>query len=269
MARKAKTKPGEWWTPAEVPEGGHLDIKLGSLRLTIGHGHDEWTLATEAIADEDSSAQVSFKPGKGLPEKADERFVFAGESNRLVLQPLLADRPVVIRPRQPVFLLSGQTVTLYLSTPIWLKVQVGDPQVLLKELPTLRQSDTWFGQNTRVGELCYAGRTHARHHIDELPVRPHRALTPLVIHNKANSPLPLEKISLPVPMLALYGDSQGNLWTQGLTLTRESQSDLATVRIDNKPAEENPSLTRLAEPRQAPERGGVTRAFSLLFGATA
>ncbi len=267
MARKAKTKPGEWWTPAEVPEGGHLDIKLGSLRLTIGHGHDEWTLATEAIADEDSSAQVSFKPGKGLPEKADERFVFAGESNRLVLQPLLADRPVVIRPRQPVFLLSGQTVTLYLSTPIWLKVMIGDPPVLLKELPVLRQSDTWFGPNTREGELCYAGRTHARHQMNELPDRPHRALTPLVIHNKADSPLPLEKISLPVPMLALYGDSKGKLWTQSVTLTREDKSDLATVRIDSRQPEADGELVRLAEPRRESGRGGVTRAFSLLFGS--
>lgn len=267
MARRSKPKTSEWWTPLEVARDKHLQVELGSIRLTIGHGHDEWTLASEAIADEDASSQVNFKPGQGLPEYADERFVFAAESNRVVLQPLLADRSIVIRPRQPVFLLSGQTVTLYLSTPIWLKVLVGDPSVLLKELPVLRQSDTWFGPNTREGELCYAGRTHARHHVEELPDRPHRALTPLVIQNKADSPLPLEKISLPVPMLALYGDRKGKLWTQSLTLIRESQSDLATVRIDASQPDQADQLIRLASPRREPGRGGVTRAFNLLFGS--
>ncbi len=267
MSRRSKSKPTEWWAPIEVAGDSQLTVTLGSLRLTVGHGLDEWTLATETIADEDSSAVVDFATSKGLPEKADERFVFAGDSNRLVLQPMLADRPVVIRPRQPVFLLSGQTVTLYLSTPIWLKVLVGDPAVLLKELPVLRQSDTWFGPNTREGELCYAGRTHARHHVNELPDRPHRALTPLTIHNKAAAPLPLEKISLPVPMLALYGDSKGKLWTQSLTLTREDKSDLASVRIETDAAEGGEERVRLAPPRREPGRGGMTRAFSLLFGS--
>lgn len=266
MARRSKSKTKDWWAPVDLGRDSHLEVELGSLRLCIGHGHDEWTLATEAIADEDSSTTVNFNTGKGLPEKADERFVFAGDSNTLMLQPLLADRPVVIRPRQPVFLLSGQTVTLFLSTPIWLKVLVGDPPVLLKELPVLRQSDTWFGPNTREGELCYAGRTHARHRVDELPDRPHRALTPLTIHNKAAAPLPLEKISLPVPMLALYGDSQGKLWTQSLTLTREEKSDLASVRIDSHGSVAGKDLVRLAPPRREPGRGGMTRAFSLLFG---
>jgi hypothetical protein len=199
------------------------------MTLTIGHGDDEWSLSTSSIAEDEARPAPVFKTARGLPESMDERFVHAGESNQVTLLPMLADRPVVIRPRQPVFLLSGQTITLYLSTPVWLKIMVGDPPVLLKELPLMRLSDTWFGPNTREGELCYAGRTQARHDPKELPDRPHRAITPLTIQNKAASPLPLEKISLPVPMLALYGDDAGKLWTQAVTLTREGQTDLASV----------------------------------------
>jgi hypothetical protein len=266
MAKKKTQHVATWWAPAKVEVGCRLEGALGTLALSIGHGDDEWTLATSAIAEEEASAKAVFNIEKGLPENVDERFVHSGESGQVSLAPLLADRPVVIRPRQPVALLSGQTITLYLSTPIWLQIMVSDPPVMLKELPVLQLSDTWFGPSTREGEVCYAGRTQARHNAAELPDRPHRAITPLTIHNKASSPLPLEKISLPVPMLALYGDDNGRLWTQSVTLTREEGSNLAVVRIDSKAPESDRKLTRLAEPRQETGRSGVTRAFSLLFG---
>ncbi|ADH87286.1 hypothetical protein [Desulfurivibrio alkaliphilus] len=256
-----------WWQPFEVAPGRHLDCRLGTLALAIGHGTDEWLVGTRAIPEEEAEPQVSFQIGSGPPGNIDERFVHASEVNTVTLMPLLADRPVVIRPHQPVFLLSGQSITLYLSTPVWLRLLVGEPPVLLKELPVLRLSDTWFGPNTREGELSYAGRTNARHRPSELPDRPHRAITPLTIHNRADSPLPLEKISLPVPMLALYGDEAGRLWTQNVTLTRESQGDLASVKIDSKLPEAGRNLTRLAEPRQEPDRSGMHRALNLLFGS--
>ena len=266
MAKKQSKQVESWWQASRVEPGQRLECQLGPLKLLIGRGDDEWLLDTSTVAEEEAPAKASFQSHKGLPETTAERFVHADASNQVLLKPLLADRAVVIRPRQPVFLLSGQTITLYLSTPVWLQIMAGDPPVLLKEMPMLSLSDTWFGPNTREGELCYAGRTHARHDPMDLPDRPHRAITPLTIHNKAPSPLPLEKISLPVPMLALYGDTAGKLWTQSVTLTREGQTDLASVRIDSKAPDNSESLTRLAAPRQEPGRSGVTRAFSLLFG---
>ena len=266
MGKATTRKQATWWKGQEVKVGEHLECRIGSLALTIGHGKDEWMLSSNAIAEEQADSRALFTTAKGLPEEVDERFVQSGDSGQIILAPLLADRPVVIRPRQPVYLLSGQTITLFLSTPIWLKIMVGDPAVLLKEMPVLALSDTWFGPSTREGELCYAGRTQARHDPADLPDRPHRAITPLTIHNKASSPLPLEKISLPVPMLALYGDQSGKLWTQKVTLTRQEQGELASIQIDSRTSEGDSDLTRLAEPRMESGRSGMTRAFSLLFG---
>lgn len=276
MTTPATPNPATWWQPFEVAPGRQLDCRLGTLALRLGHDRGEWLVGTRAIPEEEAEPRACLQVGDSLPEGSgtgedtpltNERFVHAAESNTVTLMPLLADRPVVIRPHQPVFLLSGQSITLYLSTPVWLRLLVGEPPVLLKELPVLRLSDTWFGPNTREGELSYAGRTNARHRPSELPDRPHRAITPLTIHNRADSPLPLEKISLPVPMLALYGDDTGRLWTQNVTLTRESQGDLASVKIDSKLPESGRNLTRLAEPRQEPDRSGMYRALNLLFGS--
>lgn len=265
--RKTATEP--WWTPREVPVGQGLELLLGPLRLILGHGSDEWRINQESVAEEAASDRARIKVRRSLPSEYQERYVIGGDASRLALTPLLADRNVVIRPRQPVFLLSGQQVTLYLSTPIWIKLEVGQSGTLLREVPVTRLSDTWFGPSTREGEVCYAGRTQARHHIDELPRRAHRAITPLHIHNKASTPLSLEKFSLPVPMLSLYGSTDGSLWTQRLTLTREDQSDLAAVRIDPRPPDYAKGLELLARPRQDAGRSGLVRAFSLLFGSAA
>lgn len=268
MAKKSrKPQLTAWWDHAEVPLGQQWCVTLGPLVLTLAHAADEWILDSKELSEEEASRKAEYDIGRGVPDGPKvERFVYAGDSNRVSLQPRLADRPVIIRPRQPVSLLSGQQITLYLSTPVWIDILVGDPAVLLKSLPAQRLSDTWFGPNTREGELCYSGRTHARHDPADLPDRPHRAITPLTIHNRADSPLAIEKISLPVPWLALYGDLSGRLWTQAVTLSRDSGNELASVAIDSKEQADGRSLTRLAEPRQTAQRNSMIRAFSAWLG---
>jgi hypothetical protein len=267
MNSERKSSKSPWWTPREVDVGSSLHLTLGPLSMRLGHDRDEWSLALESAEESTNGGDnCSLEIRKGLDEESDERFVHAGDSRQVRITPLLADRPVVIRPRQPVFLLGGQTITLYLSTPVWLKIEIADPPVLLKEVPVMRLSDTWFGTSTREGELCYAGRTQARHNLGELPQRPHRAISPMTIHNATDRPVPLEKISLPVPMLSLYGADDGSLWTQRVNLNLEGQADLASVKVDSNLPEVKRKLERLAGPRVEGGRSGVTRALSLLLG---
>ncbi|MFU8814337.1 MAG: hypothetical protein ACNA7W_03265, partial [Pseudomonadales bacterium] len=189
-----------WWLPHGVPEGRTLDCQLGPLSLHIHRDRGEWHLALEEGEETDAAtgATLALRDG-GIDTDSFERFMFARPDETVILMPVLADRPVVIRPRQPVFLPSGEETLMYLSSPLSLRVEAGDPAVLLRELPMLRLSDTWFGPSTREGELCYSGKTHARHTLAEVPRRTHRAITPLRVRNEAATPLPLDKISLPVP----------------------------------------------------------------------
>ncbi len=262
-----RRQPGRrpWWEAVEVRPGRTLRLALGPLTIRLGHGDGEWLLARTHDPETGQTSSVRRQVRRGRPETIDARFVHAGDSDTVRLVPRLADRPVVIRPRQPIELLGNQSTTLYLSTPVWVAIEVGDPGIALGEYPVVRLSDTWFGRSTREGELCYSGRTHARHQPDDLPRRAHRAITPLTIHNRADDRLALEKIALPVPMLALYGRADATMVTQGVTLTRESGGDLAGVRVDTTAPDED--LARLSEPRLESGRFGVTRALDLLFGA--
>jgi hypothetical protein len=256
-----------WWLPQTVPDGHTLDARLGPLRLQIYRGSGEWHLALEPGDEPVGEAPADLVLREGDVESDEcQRFIFAGRSGRLRLVPLLADRPVVIRPRQPVFLPSGEEVTLYLSSPLSLRIEVGEPAVLLCEVPMLRLSDTWFGPSTREGELCYSGKTHARHSLSEVPHRAHRAITALQIRNEAATSLPLDKISLPVPVLSVYGAGDGRLWTQTVTMIRGSDSDMAALRIERAPPAFAGQVDLISGPRREQARGGLVRAFNVLFG---
>lgn len=263
-----RTSRTDWWRPRRVGDGRSLELQLGPLTLAVGRSAGAWLVAVSREEARDTASRACCRVRRRLPEQFEARYVQAQSAEWLRFEPLLADRPVVVRPYRPVFLLSHEEVTLYLSTPVFIRVAAGDPPTVLREIPSQPMSDTWFGPNTRSGELCFAGRTQARHRLEELPVRAHRAITPLRIRNATEAALELEKFSLPVPVLTLFGAGNGSLWTQQVTLVREEVGDLARVAIEGQPPDIGQALERLAGPRQDPERGNlVMRTFSALFGA--
>jgi len=258
--------PLPWWKARIVEVNHKLDCAIGPLCLQVFRSSDEWQLGWYYEDEMYTGSRCSIKitPGPVQTEQT-ERYTYAKQDHTLRLRPALMDRSVVIRPREPVFLPSGEEVTLFLSTPLCLVIEVGEVPVKLRELPMMQLSDTWFGPSTREGELCYSGRTHARNSLDEVPQRQHRALTPILIKNQANSVLPLEKLSLPARLLSLYGADDGNFWTQGVSLTRTEESELAMIRIGTGVPECAGEAELISPARMQAERGGFVRVFSLLF----
>jgi hypothetical protein len=173
---------------------------------------------------------------------------------------------VVSLPRLPIRLLPECEATLNVGSPVWVRVEVGKPAVTLRELPSQRLSDTWFGGSTREGELCYATETRARLLAENLPVLSRSAVTAVRIRNRAPSPLSVERLKLPVPLLSLYCDRLGRLWTEEVTLTRNEESEMASLDIGQGPPDAAIGAELLTPPRSATEPNLWIRAFSGLFG---
>lgn len=256
-----------WWQPQEVPRRHTLHCTMGPLALQLQRNADEWRVAWKhgEEIEAGSTANLSLEPGT-LEAETYERYAFKGADDFVTLRPMLADRSVVVCPVQSLFVPSGEETTLYLSSPVYLNLQVGHPPVTLRELPMLVLSDTWFGPNTRNGELCYAGKTLARQEVSNVPRRVHRAVTAVHIRNEAPSSLPLDKLSLPVPVLSVYGAKDGSLWTQGVSLVRSNHSDLAEMKVDKAPPRQAGQVEMISGPRRVHERGALVRAFDVLFG---
>ena len=254
------------WGDFELPEGATGHWHVGPLNLWISNLAHEWRVAYSEEDDPVSSAlAVTLPAAAAPPEQAEHlRFGFGKTGTGLTLAPVLADRSVVVKPEVPLYVPSGEEATLYVSTPVWVRVSLKKTGTLL-ELPSYRPSDTWFGSSTIAGEFCYASRTAGHLSLDELEFRPHRAVTPVCVQNRADNPLLLERIKLPVQYLAVYRAENRFLWTQQVTLEREEDGDVAGLVVAKTVSKEVGRAVRLSEPRQHAEKNLVVRAFSKLF----
>lgn len=255
-----------WWGPVHLPPGeiGHWSI--GPLDLWLQRRAGEWDLWLARERDPDDSGFRRVVPAqKPVPEKPAEQRRFAGTGDDVgaSLGVALADRPVVSRPEAPFHVPPGGEVILYVSTPAWVQLRLGDARV--HEFPAYPASDTWFGSDTVEGELCYASRTAARMALDEVPERVHRIVTPLIVRNGSADTLLLERIKLPVTRLPVYADPHGRLWTPGVRLEREPERDMVEVKLGEGPPAHVPRAERVAEPREAGGSRFSLRAFSALF----
>lgn len=241
---------------------------IGPLRLAVHHGVHEWRVSYQWLDLPDGVMDCSVAEVAGEPPVYDqqERYIFHTPGATLHLRPKLADRPVISRPVTPFHLLAGEETTLFVSSPVWLHLEAGEPGRDLTEIAIQRPSDTWFGPSTREGQLCYDSRTSGRLHLTEISQRPHRAVTRVVIRNDGVDALLLERLSLPVPYLSVYEANDGLLWTTPVTMVREASGEMGMVKIHQRPPQEASGARPLSLPRERPEQGSLVRALSALFG---
>lgn len=253
-----------WWHPISVEVGQGWQYAVGSLWVYLFRQPGQWSVASKQLDDTQDHYRVVSEPTRSFPDGLKfTRYVFDETPEEFCLSPRSLDRPVVVKTNQPVQVPPGENVTFYISSPILVNVCLPKVKIPLQELATVRLSDTWFGPSTRVGEMCYAAKTHARNLRNEVPLRPHRAVTPVTIRNHSSAFLAIEKLSIPVPFLAIYGAEDGNLWTDPVVLTHTEGEVLAGLTI----GKEKPRGTRLAEPRSMPQKNGLVRAFAnMLMG---
>lgn len=258
-----------WWGDFDVAERQWARWRVGPLTLWACAGDGEWRLAWRSSTDPLENTVAIDIPADAEPpldELELARFALEPVGGGLRLAPQLADLPVVVRPETPLWVPSGQRTVLYVGTAIWVGVHsTGSGTPLLVVLPVIRPSDTWFGSNTRDGEICYASRTRARTRVELLGHIPHRAITPVEIVNKAADTLQIEQLRIPVTALRLY-DAEGQLWTDGIGFTRELGGSAAEFDI-LPPAKYLPERRQpIAEPHAPLQRRAVVEAFSSLFG---
>ncbi len=265
-----------WWGTFEFEDDHAGRWRVGPTTLWIYRSSRSWHLIRIESEDplDESAAIDPIRPIDQTELSLDElpkgaavyRYGFQSTGERCSLAPLLADRAVVVRPDIPLYVLAGEQVTLYVSTPLWMRVEVGAVGRLLQEIPSIRPSDTWFGPSTREGELCYAVKTAGRLRLENLPKRLHRAITPIHVRNRGADALHIERIQVPVQYLSLFEGEDHYLWTQSVTLDREAAGDQASVNFsENGVPKEAGKTQRLRGPRLHVRTNMIVRTFSSLF----
>lgn len=253
-----------WWGDFELAEDERRWWTLGPLLLGAERKRHEWRVGYQESPNGDAAVPET---NRSVDELASGgRFVFANPGDAIRLIPALADRPVVTRPLSSLFVPPGEDSMLFVSSPVWVRIEAVDPGVELADVPVARPSDTWFGASTRAGELCYATRTHGRLQLENLPVQPYRAITPLEIVNESKSVLKLERVSLPVPYLTIYSSDSHDLWTQKVSMRCEGDAQLVSLRIKKRVPSQISGAELVAPARKEQESRVFIRALTSLFG---
>jgi hypothetical protein len=255
----------EWLGSHKIPMDSAWFWQLGPLLLHVDNRISEWRVVGQPGRDHTLATLAS---GPVAPDEVPQgglvaRFASRHDENTIALGAALADRPVVVRPETPVWLLGGEQVHFFLSTPLWITVTTAETGRLLTELPTFRPSDTWFGTSTRTGELAYASRSRAQR---EPSGHPFRATTRLLVINHEADPLRIERIKLPVPSLSLYQDEAGGFWTSVVVMEGAEGGTVGHLRIVDHPPEEAKNPRLVAGPRVAfQEQLGLVKALTALW----
>lgn len=221
--------------PFRLDEGQVLYLRFGPLDVYIGHFPQEWRVSWFSTNDYlDTSFKVALPFAEKVPEDllSQNRYTYSRPSNSFIkLTPVLGDLPFVARPTKPLMVLPGETVKIYMSIPLFLKVESEDPYHVLEEIPALQSPKTWFGESTRAGEVCYSTRIKAVLDKKELVHRPYRAMSKLIIENRGSDALHVEKLKVPAPFLALFQDEEGHFFTSVIHYIRESDGFIKNVDV--------------------------------------
>lgn len=264
------TSAGQWWGRHRIAERRTSYWQIGPLHLWIQSLPHQWRMSWEHSDDwlEATIRQLPDLENEDPPDGIFEsRFTFNESSDSLSFAPCLADRTVVTRLETPIQVLPGEDVILYVSTPLWVRIEMTDPAKSLREVPSYRLSDTWSGPvGISGGELAYASRTPAVLQLQDIPFRPHCAITAVHLKNLGATSLPLERLNLPMPRLSLFFSPRSGFWTDMVVLERKEDAELASVRLERQPPPEASPTQFVCHPRfQDGDSNMVFRAFTAFF----
>ena len=222
-----------WWGRSDLELNQSRGWLMAGLNLVATRSQREWRFQTRRSPTQHEDQQEWSQQDTALPEDASaSRHFFKQTTPALYLLPRLADRSVVAKPVNAIYIPGGEEVTLYVSTPVWVACYAEEREAPLLDIPVVRPSDTWFGRSTIQGEVAYATQVLGRTDLAQFPPRPFRAVTPITIRNNGSATLPLERINIPVPYLPVYAAENGRLWTPSLHVLKEPGSNPPRIRIE-------------------------------------
>lgn len=234
-------------------------LVLGPLDLWCMPGPSELELAWTTGGE---STRVAAEPEPGEPPEGASRLRIAVARPTVTIVPRSAPRAVVARVERPVWVGPGRAIRVYVSTPLWLRVETEAGPA--PEIPAQAIKHTWSGPTTD-GQLCVATRTPLRLDLAGLPPHPHRLLTAIDLHNHHDQPLSVDRVALPLPLARIFETERG-LWTETLRLIHRGERTDATP---TGPPREVASARVVAEARAPAERSVLKDVFSaVLAGVT-
>lgn len=243
----------KWWGELHFDIGQARVWRFGSLYVRIKRNLNEWQLEYHRPRHQDAYLQdwetLDIETAFSEPTVL-ERYLFARTSDTLSIYPRLANRSVIVKPINPIFIPPGQQGTMFVSTPLWMAGFVEGQKESIFDISINRPKDSWFGPDAKKGELCYATPVDGRTEIKQLEQLAFRAITPIHFHNTSNAMMQLNRMNLPVPALPLFHSSEnGRLWTSQIKVIQDAPNRAPRIKIENRTPPQAGKVAFIQPPR--------------------
>jgi len=261
------------WGPVELQGDDAVEYRLGDLVLRLRRRAGEvWMHSTHDVELPERVSPrgpwISRFQGdeafSDLPSEAWLRWALSMEEG-LELRPALPDRLVVVSPEQSFSLAPEGRARVFVRIPLFIQVRTTgelSDATTLEELPSIVLSDTWWGSFTE-GELGYWLETRARRAIGPELLEPFVAISPLLLLNRSDQPLAVERFAVRVAHLTLFGRGHG-VWTDELQVRYEGGAEGSEIRYTGRVPEDAGDVVKLAEARVPAPRGLQALTFGRL-----
>ncbi len=250
------------WQPHTLAKGQNLELELGALKLWVCRSERDWHLAYESDAQENERFSLRIHDDVFNPDREWTRWILDESIGELRMQAQLPDRPIIVRPEMPMCLMPRQSVLLFIGIPIWLSLLFGLRKEQAVEVPSMTLSNSWFGPFTE-GELCYALKTTAKLHPQELRPAAHRVVFPLEIKNASSEKLKFQRLCIRPQYLNIF---QGNtrLWTSKGRVSYRGEDKWSRIIYASNAPEYDGADKMVGKARSAMKRGALLNTFDTL-----
>ena len=247
------------WQPLTVNHQQCQRCQIGPLKVWIYRDTHEWMLAYDYHVGE--KKVVEFGVADEKPEILTWSQYIAGDEDSVIqFLPVMPDRPVVVRPKNPTKVIKGLECVLYVFIPVSINIAAGvKGELKLCEIPSVLLSNTWFG-DTMSGELCYSMRFPAELSANSSAVGPHRVICPVKIKNKSEEDLEFQRLCLRGEHLNIYEGKQCH-WSNEVRVTYEGDSQACEIKYLERPPNYEETGKLITKCRTPAPKGLFHKAF--------
>lgn len=188
------------------------------------------------------------------------------QESTLRILPCMTDRNLMLALNQPLLIPPGRRPKLYLHLPLMYQLYIGNSKVPFFEFLIEPLALSWFGSNTRRGELCYKFTSDLLLDYEHAAFVPHRAMLELRLCNRNSEPLSIDKLNIPAQYLPVYRVDGAAYWTTALTITNEKLTDELSLHYSKTIPCRHESLQLVSESRLRTEARTILRALEAIIG---
>jgi len=194
---------------------------------------------------------------------AEGEYFQSGKSNSIVISPALQYKPLVFKGNKMV-IAPHQRMTFFIKIPVVLQVYFSKAQEenLLKEVPSRRLSDTWFGDPDSGVPAFSVGSDYSLSFSD-IKVSEYEAICPISILNDWDQTLEVQRLIIKADNMTLYKNNN-LLVTSVVKLEYKGQDSISSVAYGTSKQYHGENPETIAKPRTTDLKGLLKANFHFI-----